>query len=81
MVALVASLAAALALGASDLAPRRPAHRHRARPRRPGLLTVHPDARGIATLGRGYTVAAYQSGFRVSASTGPLVDTIPGVRR
>ena len=42
----------------------------------PGLLTVDPTARGIATLGRGYTVAAYQSGFRVSASSGTLVDTI-----
>ncbi|KGN34440.1 hypothetical protein N802_13450 [Knoellia sinensis KCTC 19936] len=42
----------------------------------PGLLTVAPEARGIATLGRGYTVAAYQSGFRVSAASGPLVDTI-----
>ncbi|KGN36665.1 hypothetical protein N803_03795 [Knoellia subterranea KCTC 19937] len=42
----------------------------------PGLFTLDPAAKGVATLGRGYTVAAYQSGFRVSASSGPLVDSI-----
>lgn len=76
MVALVASLAAALALGTSTWLPVVLRTDIGLVAVEPGLLTVHPDARGIATLGRGYTVAAYQSGFRVSASSGPLVDTI-----
>lgn len=76
MVALVATLAAALALGASTWLPVVLRTDIGLVAVDPGLLTVHPDARGIATLGRGYTVAAYQSGFRVSASSGPLVDTI-----
>lgn len=76
MVALVATLAAALALGASTWLPVLLRTDIGLVAVEPGLLTVHPDARGIATLGRGYTVAAYQSGFRVSASSGPMVDTI-----
>lgn len=76
MVALVVTLTAALALGVSTWLPvvlRTDTGLVRVDP---GLFTVDPGARGIATLGRGYTVAAYQSGFRVSASSGPLVDTI-----
>lgn len=76
MVALVVSVCAALALGLATWLPvvlRTDIGLVRVDP---GLLTVDKDARGIATLGRGYTVAAYQSGFRVSASSGPLVDTI-----
>jgi hypothetical protein len=76
MVALVVSLAAAAALGVSTWLPVLLRTDIGLVSVQPGLLTVHPGARGIATLGRGYTVAAYQSGFRVSASTGPLVDTI-----
>ncbi len=76
MVALVVSLAAALALGVSTWLPVVLRTDTGLVAVEPGLLTVHPDARGIATLGRGYTVAAHQSGFRVSASTGPLIDTI-----
>jgi len=76
MVALVLSAIAALALGLSAWLPgvlRTDVGLVRVGP---GLLTVEQGARGIATLGRGYTVAAYQSGFRVSAASGPLVDTI-----
>jgi hypothetical protein len=76
MVALVVSVCAALALGVATWLPvvlRTDIGLVRVDP---GLLTVDKGARGIATLGRGYTVAAYQSGFRVSASSGPLVDTI-----
>lgn len=76
MVALVATLAAALALGASTWLPVVLRTDIGLVAVDPGLFTVDPGARGIATLGRGYTVAAYQSGFRVSASSGPLVDTI-----
>lgn len=76
MVALVASVAAALALGISTWLPGVLRTDIGLVPVDPGLLTVDQGARGIATLGRGYTVAAYQSGFRVSAASGPLVDTI-----
>lgn len=76
MVALVVSVTAALALGVSTWLPgvlRTDVGLVRVEP---GLLTVDSEARGIATLGRGYTVGAYPSGFRVSAESGVLVDTI-----
>ncbi len=76
MVALIVSVSAALALGLATWVPvllRTDIGLVRVSP---GLLTVDKGARGIATLGRGYTVSAYGSGFRVSASSGPLVDTI-----
>lgn len=76
MVALVVSVTAALALAISTWLPGVLRTDIGLVPVDPGLLTVDKGARGIATLGRGYTVAAYQSGFRVSASSGPLVDTI-----
>lgn len=76
MVALVVTLAGVLILGVSTSLPVLLRTDIGLVEVEPGLLTVHPDARGIATLGRGYTVAAYQSGFRVSARTGPLIDTI-----
>ena len=76
MVALVVTLAAALAVGVSSWLPVLLRTDIGLVAVDPGLLTVDPTARGIATLGRGYTVAAYQSGFRVSASSGPMVDTI-----
>lgn len=77
MVALVVSLAAACALGASTWLPVVLRTDIGLVGVDPGLLTLDPGAVGIATLGRGYTVAAYRSGFRVSARSGPLVDTIP----
>jgi hypothetical protein len=76
MVAIVVSVSAAFALGLATWLPvllRTDSGLVRVDP---GLLSVDKGARGIATLGRGYTVAAYGSGFRVSASSGPLVDTI-----
>ncbi|MFC7491142.1 MULTISPECIES: hypothetical protein [unclassified Knoellia] len=76
MVALVVSVTAALVLGIATWLPGVLRTDIGLVPVEPGLLTVDPDARGIATLGRGYTVAAYQSGFRVSAASGPLIDTI-----
>lgn len=76
MVALVVSVAAAGALGLSGWLPVVLRTDIGIVEVDPGLLTVDESARGIATLGRGYTVAAYQSGFRVSASSGTLVDTI-----
>ena len=76
MVALVVTVAAALALGISTWLPGVLRTDIGLVPVEPGLLTVDQGARGIATLGRGYTIAAYQSGFRVSAESGPLVDTI-----
>lgn len=76
MVALVVSVAAAAALGLAGWLPALLRTDIGLVKVDPGLLTVDESARGIATLGRGYTVAAYQSGFRVSASTGGLVDTL-----
>ncbi|WP_353951285.1 hypothetical protein V6K52_16840 [Knoellia sp. S7-12] len=76
MVALVVSVAAALALGISTWLPGVLRTDIGLVPVEPGLLTVDESARGIATLGRGYSVGAYQSGFKVSAGSGPLVDTI-----
>lgn len=76
MVALVVSVAAALALGLSTWLPGVLRTDIGLVPVEPGLLTVSQGARGIATLGRGYTVAAYQSGLRVSAESGPMIDTI-----
>lgn len=76
MVALVVSVAAAAALGLAGWVPTLLRTDIGLARVDPGLLTVDESARGIATLGRGYTVAAYQSGFRVSASSGALVDTI-----
>lgn len=76
MVALIVSVTAALALGLWTWLPGVLRTDIGLVPVEPGLLMVDQEARGIATLGRGYTVAAYQSGFRVSASSGPLVDTI-----
>ena len=76
MVALVVTVAAALALGLATWLPGVLRTDIGLVPVEPGLLTVDEGVRGIATLGRGYTVAAYQSGFRVSAASGPLVDTI-----
>jgi hypothetical protein len=76
MVALVVSVAAALALGLATWLPGVLRTDIGLVPVPPGLLTVDEGARGIATLGRGYTVAAYESGFRVSAASGLLVDTI-----
>ncbi len=76
MVALVVSVAAALALALAAWLPGVLRTDIGLVPVEPGLLTVDQSARGIATLGRGYTVGAYQSGFRVSAASGPMVDTI-----
>ncbi len=76
MVALVVSVSAAAALGLSGWLPVVLRTDIGIADVAPGLLIVDESARGIATLGRGYTVAAYQSGFRVSASSGTLVDTI-----
>lgn len=76
MVALVVSVAAAAALGLSAWLPGVLRTDIGLVDVAPGLLTVDASARGIATLGRGYTVGAYQSGFRVSAASGTLVDTI-----
>lgn len=76
MVALVVSVSAALALGLATWLPAVLRKDIGLIKVDPGLLTVDKGARGIATLGRGYTVSAYGSGFRVSASSGPLVDTV-----
>lgn len=76
MVALVVSVSAAAALGLAGWVPAVLRTDIGLVKVDPGLLTVERSARGIATLGRGYTVGAYQSGFRVSASTGALVDTV-----
>jgi len=76
MVALVATALAALVLGLTSWLPPLLRTDIGLVPVDPGLLTVAPEARGVATLGRGYTVAAYPSGFRVSAESGPLVDTV-----
>ncbi|WP_156971553.1 hypothetical protein [Knoellia flava] len=76
MVALVVSVAAAAALGLWGWLPVVLRTDIGLVPVAPGLLTVDESARGVATLGRGYTVAAYQSGFRVSAASGTLADTI-----
>src|SRR5690606_35629196 len=76
MVALVVSVTAVAALGLTGWLPTVLRTDIGLAKVDPGLLTVDESARGIATLGRGYTVAAYQSGFRVSASSGALIDTI-----
>lgn len=76
MVALVVSVTAALALGVSTWLPGVLRTDSGLVAVDPGLFTVDPGARGVATLGRGYTVGAHLSGFRISASSGTLVDTI-----
>lgn len=76
MVALLVSVTAAAVLGLTNWLPGVLRTDIGLVPVQPGLLTVVPEARGVATLGRGYTVGAYQSGFRVSAEGVALIDTI-----
>ena len=66
MVALMLSLAALASLGLSSWVPAWLGRDSRMADVAPGMLTVDPEARGIATLGGGVTAALYDSGLRIS---------------
>lgn len=76
MVALVVSLVALLGLGLLDWAPRWLEADTGVASVEPGLLTVAPEARGVAVLGDGYTVSLYKAGFRYSRDDEILADTV-----
>jgi hypothetical protein len=76
MVALVASLTAALALGMTSWVPRLLANDIGVADVEPGLLDVAQDARGVQSLGAGLSVALYDSGFRLSRGSTVLADTV-----
>lgn len=76
MVALVLSLAALAALGLSSWVPAWLGRDSRMADVAPGMLTVDPEARGIATLGGGVTAALYDSGLRISHDDDILAETV-----
>jgi len=78
MVALVASLAALALLGLVTGVPDRVAGGNGFESVTPGLLTVRPDARGVATLGGGVTVSLYPDGMRIRRGDGLLFQSVPG---
>lgn len=76
MVALVVSLVALLGVGLLDWVPRWLEADNGVRSVEPGLLFVAPEARGVASLGDGYTVSLYTSGFRYSRFDEVMADTV-----
>lgn len=76
MLALLVSLIALTVLGGMSWLPRWFEADSGIHSVEPSLLTVAPEARGIATLGDGYTVALYGSGFRYAFEGEPLADTV-----
>lgn len=75
LVCLVVTLTAALVLGLSLWLPARVKDDIGVTQLEPGLLTVRPAAQGQITLGRGYTVALYSSGLRISSNGSVMLDT------
>lgn len=75
MVALVVSLTAALVLGLTSWVPRYITGNVGMQDIEPGMLTVAQDATGIVTLGSGYVVSLYPSGFRLEHDGDRMLDT------
>lgn len=78
MVALVASLGALALLGLVTNVPRWLGHGEGFVDVAPGLLTVRPEAKGVATLGGGVTVSLYSDGLRISRGNDLLLQTVIG---
>ena len=76
MVALVASLSAALGLGLSSWVPQLLDQDIGLADLEPGLLEVSQGVRGAQSLGAGLSVALYDSGFRLSRGSTVLADTV-----
>jgi hypothetical protein len=78
MVALVTSLAALALLGVATRAPAWFGQDQGVDNVPPGLLTVMPSARGVATLGGGVSVSLYPDGMRITRGTDLLLQTVVG---
>jgi hypothetical protein len=78
MVALVASLGALALLGLATTLPGLLGRDEGFVDVSPGLLTVRPDAKGVATLGGGVSVSLYTDGLRISRDNALLVQTVIG---
>ena len=78
MVALVASVSALAMLGLFTHLPGWLGHDEGFVDIEPGLLSVSPDARGVATLGGGATVSLYPDGMRISRGGDLLLQTVIG---
>ena len=76
MVALVASLSALALLGLVTRVPGWLGHDEGFDDVRPGLLTIAPDAKGVATLGGGVSVSLYPDGMRISRGSELLLQTV-----
>lgn len=76
MLALVVSLAAALALGLTSWVPRVLARDIGIADVEPGLLQVAQGTFGVQSLGAGLTVTLYDRGFRLSRGSTILADTV-----
>lgn len=78
MVALVTSLTALALLGLVTRAPVWFGHDEGVGNVPPGLLTVRPNARGVATLGGGASVSLYPDGLRITRGNDLLLQTVVG---
>lgn len=78
MVALVASLGALALLGLATTVPGLIGRGDGFIDVAPGLLTVQPDAKGVATLGGGVSVSLYTDGLRITRDSSLLVQTVIG---
>jgi hypothetical protein len=78
MVALVVSLAALALLGLATNLPGWLGRGDGFTDVEPGLLTVAPDAKGVATLGGGLTVSLYSDGMRIRRGDDLLLQTVIG---
>ena len=78
MVALVTSLTALALLGLVTHAPAWFGHDEGVGNVPPGLLTVLPNARGVATLGGGVSVSLYPDGMRITRGNDLLLQTVVG---
>jgi hypothetical protein len=78
MVALVVSLSALALLGLSARLPGWLGHDEGFDNVPPGLLTVAPAAKGVATLGGGVTVSMYSDGLRLYRGDDLLAQTVIG---
>lgn len=76
MVALVVSLSAALVLGLTSWVPRYITGNIGMEDVGPGMLTVAKGAQGVVTLGSGYVVSLYPSGFRLEHDDDRMLDTV-----
>ncbi len=76
MVALVVSLLGALALGLTGWVPSLLGRDSGVQDVRPGLLTVEPDVKGVATVGSGRAASLYSSGLRLLDGDAILLQTV-----